>query len=114
MFALIFSWIERSNLTLKPVLSRSPACNSDNATDLPFSPSTVATDGKQPLPFSGINMIVICPKCERNIIYSCNCCFIIHNFGIALLKNPSMVLIVLIQNSYHYKAQSMLLDEEEI
>ena len=33
----------------KPVLTLLPVCNSDIATDLPFSVSTVAIDGKQPL-----------------------------------------------------------------
>ena len=32
----------------KPVLTLLPICNSDIAIDLPFSVSTVATDGKQP------------------------------------------------------------------
>ena len=34
-------------LIIKPVLTLLPICNSDIATDLPFSVSTVATDGKQ-------------------------------------------------------------------
>ena len=42
--------MERTILILKPALTRSPACNSDIATDLPFSPFTLAIDGKHPPP----------------------------------------------------------------
>ena len=38
---------------LKPVLTLSPVCNSDIATDLPFSTKAVAPDGKQPPPPDG-------------------------------------------------------------
>ena len=45
-----FSFLEKEMLIIKHVLTLLPICNSDISTDLPFSVSTIATDGKQPPP----------------------------------------------------------------